>query len=87
MAQLAGAVRATQPFALAALSPLTTLSGSLVMALALHARAIDGETLWQAATLDERWQEERWGVDEEAVQARAARKADWDSAGLFLSLL
>lgn len=81
------AVSARGPFELAALSPLVTISGSLLIALALAERAIDLETAWTAATLDEAWQAEKWGEDPEAAAALAARRRDFDAAWRFLELL
>jgi chaperone required for assembly of F1-ATPase len=85
--RLRRAVAARSPFELAGLAPLVTISGSLVIALALAERSIDAQTAWDAATIDEAWQAEHWGVDEEAEAVRTARRAEFDSALRFLSLL
>jgi len=85
--QLSQAVAARDPFELAALSPLVTIAGSLVIALALAEEAIDVETAWLAATLDEAWQAEQWGEDAEAAARLAARRAEFEAAEKFLRLL
>ena len=85
--QLAQAVAARDPFELAALSPLVTIGGSLVLALALAEGEIDLETAWSAATLDEQWQLEQWGADAEAEKALETRRRDFDAAYRFLQLL
>jgi chaperone required for assembly of F1-ATPase len=87
VARLNAAVAARGPFALAGLSPLVTISGSLLIALALAEGAIALDTAWDAATLDEQWQAEHWGEDSEAAAALAARRADFAAAFRFLSLL
>ncbi|HTU11284.1 MAG TPA: ATP12 family protein [Allosphingosinicella sp.] len=87
VARLAAAVHARDPFALAGLSPLVTVSGSLVIALALAEGALSLDAAWAAATLDEQWQLEQWGSDEEAEKALAGRRADFAAAARFLSLL
>lgn len=87
VAALTGAVRALDPFRLAALAPLVTIGGSLVAALALAEGAFDAAALWEAVSLDELYQERRWGADSEAQQARARREADWYHAARFLGLL
>jgi chaperone required for assembly of F1-ATPase len=87
VARLADAVDARDPFQLAGLSPLVTLSGSLVIALALAEGALCLDDAWAAATLDEQWQAEHWGEDEEAAGALANRRADFAAAARFLSLL
>ena len=85
--RLSQAVAARAPFELAALSPLVTISGSLVLALALVERAVDLQTAWNAATLDEQWQLEQWGADAEAEKALAARRRDFEAGYGFLQLL
>ncbi len=85
--RLAHAVAVRDPFQLAGLSPLVTVSGSLLIALALAEEAIDLETAWAAAAVDEEWQAEKWGEDAEAAQALASRHADFAAARRFLTLL
>ena len=85
--QLRRAVAAHPPFALAALSPLVTIAGSLVIALALSEGAIEVDVAWAAATLDEAWQVEKWGEDSLATAALEARRREFEAAALFLSLL
>jgi chaperone required for assembly of F1-ATPase len=85
--QLASAVLARDAFELAGLSPLVTVSGSLVIALALAEGAIDPDAAWAAAALDELWQAEQWGDDAEAAAALAARRRDFDAGHRFLELL
>ena len=85
--RLAHAVQARSPFELAALSPLVTISGSLLIALALAEGAIDVETAWAAAALDEQWQAEKWGEDVDAARALAGRRAEFEAAARFLGLL
>lgn len=87
VARLAAAVAARDPFALAGLSPLVTISGSLLIALALAEGEVGVDKAWAAATLDERWQAENWGEDGEAAAALANRRADFAAAARFLSLL
>lgn len=85
--QLKRAVAARGAFELAGLSPLVTVSGSLVIALALAEGAIPFEEAWNAASLDEQWQLEQWGEDSEASAALAARRQDFAAAARFLGLL
>jgi chaperone required for assembly of F1-ATPase len=85
--RLAEAVAARTPFELAGLSPVVTITGSLIAALALIERSADAETVWRVSRLDEDWQEERWGEDELATRARDARRGEFDAAVRFLELL
>ncbi|MFC0102973.1 ATP12 family chaperone protein [Sphingopyxis terrae] len=87
VAALREAVHALDPFRLAPLSPLVTIGGSLVAGLALVEDAFAADMLWEAVSLDELYQERRWGADSEAQKARARRAADWGNAARFLRLL
>ena len=87
IAQLGHAVAVLDPFALAALSPMVTIGGSLVIALALAEAAIDLDSAWAAASLDEQWQIEQWGEDAEAAARLAGRRAEFEAAHRFLKLL
>ncbi len=85
--RLTDAVAALDPFRLAAMSPLVTIGGSLVAALAFHEGEIDPETAFAATHLDELWQAEQWGDDADAIEARDNRRADFAAAARFLKLL
>ncbi|MBS0284635.1 MAG: ATPase [Proteobacteria bacterium] len=85
--RLAEAVAARDPFTLAALQAIVSATGSIVGTLALAEGAIDAETLWRAAQVDEDWQAEQWGEDELAKQAREAKRASFDAAARFLMAL
>jgi chaperone required for assembly of F1-ATPase len=85
--RLAAAISARDAFHLAGLSPLITLSGSLVLALALAEGALTEEQAWEAAELDQLWQAEHWGEDSFATAARADKRRDFRAASRFLALL
>jgi chaperone required for assembly of F1-ATPase len=85
--QLAKAASARNAFELAALAPLVTISGSLVIALALAEGAVDPDTAWAAASLDETWQAEQWGEDAEAATVLENRRRDFAAAHRFLQLI
>lgn len=85
--RLAKAVAARGPFELAGLSPLVTVSGSLILSLAVAEGGIEPDEAWSAATVDEEWQARHWGEDEEAAAALAARRRDFDAGWRFLRLL
>ena len=87
LARLAEAVAARDPFELAALSPIVTITGSLILALALFERAVAQDEIWAASQLDEDWQAERWGADPLAEAARDERRAQFDAAVQFLETL
>jgi len=85
--RLAHAVGSLDPFRLAALSPLVTIGGSLIAALAVLENAIAPEAAWDPVSIDERWQLERWGSDPEAEHALDNRRRDFIGAARFLDLL
>jgi chaperone required for assembly of F1-ATPase len=87
LARLREVMRAFNRWEIAAFNPLVTISGSLVIPLALHAGEIDAQTAFAAAHLDELWQEEQWGADELAADARVTRWKDFAAASRFLDLL
>lgn len=60
--------------------------GSAVLGLALAEGALDAAAAHALATLDERFQEEQWGVDEWARKRRADVAADVALAARFISL-
>lgn len=85
--RLRAAVAARTPFELAGLNALVTISGSLLIGLAMLEREIDAEAGWLAGHVDELWQAEQWGDDELAQKARVSRRGDFDASARFLSLL
>ena len=85
--RLSHAVAALDPFRLAGLSPLVTIGGSLVAALAVLENAITPEEAWEAVSVDDRWQFEQWGADAEAQTAMENRRRDFLAAARFLDLL
>ena len=85
--RLGQAVHARTAFELAGLSPLVTVSGSLLVALALAEGAVGLEQAWNAAMLDEQYQIEQWGEDDEALKALASRRTDFEAGARFLALL
>lgn len=84
--RLGDAVAAANPFQLAALSPIVTISGSLVIGLALLEEAILPNDAFDAAHLDELWQVEQWGEDDLALETREVRRRDFLAACRFLEL-
>lgn len=85
--RLAHAVATLDPFRLAGLSPLVTIGGSLIAALAVVEKALTPEQAWAAVSVDEAWQLEQWGADAEAEAALEGRKRDFLAAARFLELV
>ncbi|MEC8573429.1 MAG: ATP12 family protein [Pseudomonadota bacterium] len=66
VARLRGLVHEMSAFQLAAFHDLVSMSGSLVLGFAAARDWRPAEKIWQISRLDELWQEEQWGKDDEA---------------------
>ena len=80
---LARALAITQemgPFALTAFHDLVSLSGSFVLGLRASEGCDSAENLWNVSRIDETWQEEQWGVDEEASDMALIKMAQFRHA-------
>ncbi len=86
LAALRGAVEALDPWPLAGLMKLVSIGGSLVGALAHLDGAVDADALWDAVSLDERFQLETWGADQEAETRLAASRAEFMDAARYCAL-
>jgi chaperone required for assembly of F1-ATPase len=73
------------PAALAALSSMTTLTGSALLALAVARGFLSPEAAWRAAHIDEDFQAARWGVDAEAMGRRQARWREFEAAATVVA--
>jgi chaperone required for assembly of F1-ATPase len=85
--QLGHAVASLDAFPLAGLSPLVTIGGSLVAALAVAEGAVSAEDAWRSVSVDEEWQAEQWGADADAEAVLEVRRGDFLTAARFLGLL
>ncbi len=86
LAALHEAVDGHDVMELAGLNDLVTITGSLVLALAVSAGALDAAAAWSAARLDHNYQVERWGRDAEAEAHAAGLCGEFEQAARFLEL-
>lgn len=88
LAVLRARLGAMDPFTLAGVEAMTRLAASLVTALAALDAVHEDEplALWRAVCLEEEWQADLWGRDEEAEERRARREADFLRAAAFARL-
>jgi chaperone required for assembly of F1-ATPase len=77
----------SDPVGLAALSAMTNLTGSALLALATAHGFLEPKEAWRIAQVDEDYQNELWGVDAEARARRAARWREMEAATIVLALL
>ena len=86
LANLTTRVAALSPFGLVALHDLTAISGSLVLGLAVAQRRLTAHQAFDLSRIDEIWQAEEWGQDEEAADIQTLKRQAMDEAGRFLAL-
>ncbi len=70
-------------FQLTGFHDLVTLSGSYILAVAVAENELDAEAGWSLSRIDEAWQIEQWGVDEEAVEQAKLKKVGFFHAVEF----
>jgi chaperone required for assembly of F1-ATPase len=83
LARLEARLATLDPFRLTAAHDLVSLSGSLVLALALIHGRLGPEDAWALSRIDEDWQAEVWGLDDEAEALGAARREAFLQADRF----
>ncbi|MEI8180779.1 ATP12 family protein [Aestuariivirga sp.] len=79
-------VQGLTDFELAAFYSIMTLTGSAILAMMLTRKAIAPEAGWTAAHVDEDYQIEHWGQDDEARDRRAGRHAEFMTCCRFMEL-
>jgi chaperone required for assembly of F1-ATPase len=72
---------------LGAVSAITALTGSALIALAMARGQLSTADAWAAAHVDDDWNMHQWGRDEQALERRAAREAEMQAAAKVLALL
>lgn len=75
LAALSEKVHALSDFELAAFHDLVALSGSLILAFATITERCSPEDAWEVSRIDETWQAEQWGEDEEAREIMLLKRA------------
>ncbi len=83
LAALSGRVHAFSPFELAAFHDLVGISGSLVLGFAVTEGYLSADQAWNLSRLDEKWQEEQWGKDEEATRQADVKRGEFAHAERF----
>jgi chaperone required for assembly of F1-ATPase len=86
LAALTARVAALDAFRLMALHDLVAISGSLILGLAVTAGKLTADDAWQACRIDENWQAEQWGVDEDAARLQELRRIAFSQADRFYAL-
>lgn len=79
-------VHAFDAFELTAVHDLVGLSGSLILGLSAALEFESPDVIWDISRVDERWQAEQWGDDDEALEVEAKKKAEFLHAAKFFAL-
>lgn len=83
---LSQAVHSLSPFQLAAFHDLVAISGSLVIALAIAQGRIAADVGFDLSRVDETWQAELWGADDDATESEALKREGFRHAARFFAL-
>ena len=75
------------PFQLAAFHDLVTISGSLILSLAVSEMKISAAHAWDISRIDENWQIEQWGADDAEVAAANLNRQSFLFADQLLQYL
>ena len=86
IAKLTSQIHAFTPFQLAAVHDLIAISGSLILALAVTRGRLSLDEAWRLSRIDETWQNELWGVDEDAAALESLKRQALVEAGRFFAL-
>ncbi|MEP2030486.1 MAG: ATP12 family protein [Paracoccaceae bacterium] len=86
LAELGRLTFALSDFELAAFHDLVGISGSLILGFAATVNRWTGTALFEISQLDEIWQQEQWGSDEDAVAATKVKLTAFLDAKRFYEL-
>ncbi len=86
LARLREAVHEMSSFRLAAFHDLVSLTGSLLLGFAVARDWRPADEIWRLSRLDEDWQEEQWGPDEEAAEHEGIKRGAFLHAKRFFDL-
>lgn len=84
--RLAALVAAQNAFRLTALHDLVAITGSLILGLAITQGRLSADEAWALARIDEDFQSEQWGIDDEAAEHAAFRRRALLDSARFLGL-
>lgn len=84
---LAGEIAALDDYALTAVWLMAKHCSSLILPLAVWEKQLDAETAFHIARVDETYQNEQWGEDEEALERREAGAREMYAIGEFIKCI
>lgn len=86
IASLRARLFALTPFQLAAMHDLISISGSLILGFAVAGQRLTAAEAFSISRIDEQWQAEKWGEDEDAAALEALKRAALIEAARFWNL-
>jgi chaperone required for assembly of F1-ATPase len=86
LAALAAPLSRFTPFELSAVHDLVAIPGSLILAMAITEGRLGADEAFSLSRIDEVWQAEMWGPDEEAAESEALKRAAHADAARFFGL-
>lgn len=86
LAKVAPVVKKMSEFQVAAFHDLVGITGSLILGLAVFDGFVSAATAWNLSRVDEDWQIEQWGQDDEAEIVAGQKQASMVDADTFLQL-
>jgi chaperone required for assembly of F1-ATPase len=86
LARLSAAVHGYDAFALTGLHDLVAISGSLILGLAVAEGHLSAQAAFDMSRIDECWQIEQWGEDEEEAELVASKRLDYLRAKEIIDL-
>ncbi|MDA7423117.1 ATP12 family chaperone protein [Thalassococcus lentus] len=86
LAELRARVHSLSAFQLAAFHDLVSLPGSLILGFATSEGKLPAQEAWKLSRLDEIWQAEQWGKDDEAEQMANIKQAAFEHASKFFGM-
>jgi len=86
LARLQAELEQMTPYQIAAAHDLISLSGSLIIALAVIDGFLSAEQGWDASRVDENWQFEQWGEDEDARALESIKRQAFQDAAIFYKM-
>lgn len=80
-------LNAFDPLSLTAAEAAASVTGSIILTLALAYGRLDAGETWRISRVDEDYQMEKWGEDEEAVRQAEIRRTALDAAAMVFAAL
>jgi len=74
-------------FQLMGVTNAASVAGSLILALSMFYGRIDAQVMFEKSILEEKYQVERWGKDNEAMLKQEVLREDIKNSSRFLNLL